>query len=92
MRTYPDDSPRGDMKEQTPSAARAVLTTPMHVDLHQIRPAYMADVSPSQSSWTSLKLPASSRNVSGTTDATGPSEYASHNGHDREAPVMEETG
>ena len=55
-------------------------------------PAYMTDISPSQSTWTSQEPPASPRNVSGTTDATGPGECASHNGPIHEASVRQETG
>ena len=69
-----------------------MLTTPFDVDAHQMPPAYMADVSPTQSRWTSREPPASSRKVSGTTDATGPGECASHHGSDHEAPVRLETG
>ena len=54
-------------------------------------PAYMTDVSPSQSRWTSPEPPDSPRNVSGTTDAS-PGEYASHNGPEHEAAVRQETG
>ena len=46
---HPDELRRGDLEEQTPRTARAVLTTPFDVDAHQMPPAYMADVSPSQS-------------------------------------------
>ena len=83
---------RGDLKEQTPRTARAVLITPFDVDEYQMLPAYMTDVLPSQSRWTSPEPPASPRNVSGTTDATGPGECASHNAPEHEAVGRQETG
>ena len=52
----------------------------------------MTDVLPSQSRWTSPEPPASPRNVSGTTDATGPGECASHNAPEHEAVGRQETG
>ena len=89
---HPDELRRGDLKEQTPCTARAVLTTPFGVDAHQMVSAYIVDDSPSQSRWTSREPPASSRNASGTADATGPGECASHNGPYHEAAVRQETG
>ena len=83
---------RGDLKEQTPRTARAVLTRPFDVEPYQMHPAYMTDISPSQSRWTSPEPPASPRDVSGTTDATGPGECASHNSPVHEAAVRQETG
>ena len=64
---YPDESRRGDLKEQTAHTARAVLTTPFAVDPPQMPPAYMTDVSPTQSRWTS-------RESTSASDATGPGE------------------
>ena len=46
---YPDESRRGDLRQQTPRASRAVLTTPFAVDPLKMPPAYTADVSPTQS-------------------------------------------
>ena len=90
--SHPDELRRGDLKEQTSRTARAVRTTPFGVDAYQMLPAYMTDVSPCQSTWTSPEPPASPRNVSGTTDATGPGECASHIGPEHEAGVRQETG
>ena len=36
---HPDESRRGDLKEQTPCTTRAVLTTPFDADAHQMLPA-----------------------------------------------------
>ena len=87
-----DESRRGDLKEQTPRAARAVLTTLFALDLLYLPPAYMADVSLTQSRWTSREPPAYSRKVSGTADATGPGESGFHPGPDHESPMRLETG
>ena len=46
---HSDELRRGDLKEQTLRISRAVLTTPFDVDPYQMLPAYMTNVSPSQS-------------------------------------------
>ena len=89
---HPDKLRRGDPKEQTPRTTPDVLTTRFDVDPYQMLPAFVTDVLPSQSRWTSPEPPASPRNVSGTTDATGPGECASHIGPEHEAGVRQETG
>ena len=83
---------RGDLRQQTPRAARTVLTAPFAVDPLQRPPAYMADVSPTQSRWTGREPPARSRNVSGAADTSGPGECASHPGLDDEALARQEAG
>ena len=89
---HPVELRRGDLKEQTPRTARAGLTTSFDVDPYQMLPAYMTNVSPSQSRWTSPEPPGSPRNVSGTADATGLGECASHTGPVHDAAVRQETG
>ena len=89
---HPDEFRRGDLKEQTPRTARAVLTTPFNVDAYQMVLAYMTDASPAQSRWTSPEPPDSPGDVSGRTDATSPGKCASHNGPVHEAAVRQETG
>ena len=89
---HPDELQRGDLKDQTPRTARAVLDTKFDVDSQQILPAYMVDVSPSQSRRSSREPTSSSRNVSGNANATGPGECASHNSLYHEAAVRQETG
>ena len=85
-----DELRRGDLKDQTPRTARAVLTTPFDTDAHQMLPANMTDSSfPSR--WTNPEPPACPRNISGTTDATGPGECAFHSGAEHEAAVRQET-
>ena len=61
---YPDKTRRYDLREQTPRAARVVLTTPFDVDPRSMLPACTVDVSLSGSRWTSREHPASSRIVS----------------------------
>ena len=89
---HPDKLRRGDPKEQTPRTTPDVLTTRFDVDPYQMLPAFVTDVLPSQSRWTSPEPPASPRNVSGMTDATGPGECASNNGPVHEAAVRQEKG
>ena len=60
---HPDEQRRGDLKEQTPRIARAALAIPFDVDPYQVLPAYMTDISSSQSTLTSQEPPASPRNV-----------------------------